>query len=110
LDPLHARDTAVVGIEDEAMAMGPEVAARLAAGDSVDQVARWMYLGPSSGRPILAIKALWSAGVGHADGKRAVDDVISDVAPEELNRWVFALQEAAAQAMESNQSRARGIR
>src|SRR4051794_34813584 len=100
---LALRDTGVVGIEDAAMAMGPEVAARLAAGDSVDHVARWLYLGPASGRPILAIKALWSAGVGHAEGKRAVDDVIADVAPEELNRWVFALQAGAAEAMESGE-------
>ena len=90
-----------MAIDDEAAAVAPEVAARLAAGESVERVARWLYLGPAGRRPILAIKALRVAGIGLAEGKRLVDEVMADVAPEELVRWVVALRQDAIEAMDT---------
>jgi ribosomal protein L7/L12 len=97
-----AGDNWLVAADDFAEVLAEQVRQRLAAGEVVREVARWLYSGPSGGRPITCIKALRSgSSLGLADCKAVVDQAIVEVDPEYFERELDALRREFTEVLEA---------
>lgn len=102
--PYHGHrwpDNGGVPIDDISGESSAEVARRLEAGASLEEVAHWLYLGPAAKSPITAIKALRAgSGLGLAECKDVIDAEVLADDPDYFARGVSALRTEFVDAME----------
>jgi hypothetical protein len=98
-------DTWLVSIDDDVEELAAEVRWRVASGAPLQDVARWLHSGPAAGRPITCIKALKvGLGLGLAECKTVVDQVIVEVDPDYFERGLDALRREFAGALDMDES------
>jgi hypothetical protein len=94
-----------VSIEDSAHELAAETRQRLASGASLQDVARWLYSGPAAGRPVTCIKALKvGSGLGLAECKTVVDQVIIEVDPDYFERGLDAVRRDFADVLNMDEN------